>query len=256
MHLILPLRVTDDSIALRKAALRRGWAVERLPGWRISSPPDPQDALAIYGEPLFARLVARQCDRFLLEPPADWLTHLPMDLLRRRVRAAQARDLASVELPAFIKPVDDKIFPAKVYRHPNELPTIADDAILISEPATMQQEFRVFCQGGEPVTASRYAVAGELDVAPLGPGDPFHKAVFDTAQRALHAAPAQTPTTLVVDVALLNDGQWVVVEANPCFGSGLYACDPDPVLDVLSAACLKPEDIVGIEHLVQQLVVE
>lgn len=39
------------------------------------------EPVAIYGEPLFARIVAAQLGRVLLEPALDWLVHLPRALI-------------------------------------------------------------------------------------------------------------------------------------------------------------------------------
>lgn len=90
-HLLLSPRDVADATVLAAAALDRGWRVTKMPSWRLTGPP-PHD-LVLYGEPLFARVMAAQCGRVLLEPQHDWLTKLPPKLLQRQVRFTTLRDL-------------------------------------------------------------------------------------------------------------------------------------------------------------------
>ena len=66
--LLLPPRMTNDSQVLQHAALEQGWRVERLANWR---PPSRlrDEPLVLYGEPLFADVVAGPLGLALLEPP-------------------------------------------------------------------------------------------------------------------------------------------------------------------------------------------
>ena len=96
--LLVPPRVTKDSQALTRAALAEGWQVERLANWR---PPSwlRDEQLVLYGEPLFADIVAGPLGLALFECPPDWLTGLPSHYLRRKVRystLAEARRCARV----------------------------------------------------------------------------------------------------------------------------------------------------------------
>jgi hypothetical protein len=50
-----------------------------------------------------------------MEPPLDWLPRLPEHFRKRTVRAmtlAQAREMTE---RSFIKPTDEKVFPARVF---------------------------------------------------------------------------------------------------------------------------------------------
>ena len=72
--LVLPPRYSEDTVALWRAALARGWRTERLSGWRAPAP--------------------------------DWLTYLPTRYLRRAVGfstlgAARTRE---GPWPWFVKP--------------------------------------------------------------------------------------------------------------------------------------------------------
>src|SRR4051794_11600447 len=103
--LLLSPRFTDDSIALGEAALAAGWEVRRLHGWRVPAGVAAEGA-AVYGEPLFAAFVAETLRLALLEPPFAWLTTLPPEYLRRRVRAMGLEEARRGGGPAFFKPAD------------------------------------------------------------------------------------------------------------------------------------------------------
>jgi hypothetical protein len=116
---------------------------------------------------------------------------------------------------------------------------VLDDAtaVLVSEVVEFLAEFRCFLAAGEVRAVSRYAVAGELDVAAAGE-DPrcadaagFARLVGDDGCPAL-------PSAVVVDVGLVADPvtgrpEWAVIEANAAWASGHYAADADAALDVV-----------------------
>jgi hypothetical protein len=88
LTLILPPRLTPDSVAIGEAALATCWRVERLPNWRPSDRLRDGD-LVLYGEPLFADVVSGPLGLALIEPTADWLTHVAQEYLLRSVRFAR-----------------------------------------------------------------------------------------------------------------------------------------------------------------------
>ncbi|MCA9562887.1 MAG: ATP-grasp domain-containing protein [Myxococcales bacterium] len=237
-HLILSPRNTDDMTRLSATAKELGWTVECLGGWRIAQSSTPSERLAIYGEPLFVRVVAAQIGRVMLEPPHDWLVHLPFGLLQRRVEALTLGELARLTWPRFLKPPDDKLFPAAVYESPNSLLARADlnasEAVLASDPVRFVTEFRVHLLRGKALSCSRYCVDGELDTSSSDP-DCIDASHF--AERVALEANESTPPAVVVDVGRLESGVWAVIEANPCFGAGIYEGDVAGVLDVLLEAC-------------------
>ena len=63
------------------------------------------------------------------------------------------------------------------------------------------------------------------------------------ADRFLADPSVPLPPAVVVDVGLLADGGWAVVEANPAWGSGLYGCDADAVLPVVRRASMRIDDV-------------
>jgi hypothetical protein len=48
----------------------------------------------------------------------------------------------------------------------------------------------------------------------------------------------ELPRTAVLDVGIIADRGWAVVEQNAAWGSGIYGCDPVRVLEVLQYAAV------------------
>jgi hypothetical protein len=119
----------------------------RLATWRVPAGLSQRGAV-VYGEPLFAEVVAGPLGVALLEAPFDWLPTLPA---RYRQRAVQFVTLGAARQhtqEAFIKPADEKCFPAQVYTSGAALPgdavLPAETPVLISEPVTWEVEYRCF----------------------------------------------------------------------------------------------------------------
>jgi hypothetical protein len=232
--LILSPRYTADSIALRAAALDRGWEVLRLPSWR---PPEGLSAAGAvpYGEPLFCALVAEALGLALLEPPLDWLSKIPRALTSREVRFSSLGEARALEGPRFIKPADDKCFPAAVYPSGAALPAPGplpeETPVLISEPVSFAAEYRCFVRDGRVRALSRYAVDGAPAPGEEAPGEEVDAA---GAFAAAVLAGAPFPPAAALDVGRLSGGGFAVVEANPATSSGIYSCDPSAVLEVIA----------------------
>ncbi|WP_246157445.1 ATP-grasp domain-containing protein [Catellatospora sichuanensis] len=242
--LILPPRVTETGLAFADAARRRGMRVETLHTWRLPEHLAGHVGAHLYAGPLFADAVGAELGVGLLEPDQDWLARLPRAWTRREVVFTTLAQARSLDRPAFVKPPDDKSFPARVYPSGAGLPgpdVLEDDtAVLVSEVVSFEVEFRLFLAAGRVRAVSRYAVDGELDLA--GPVEDTRCA--DAAAFAaglLGTGMPELPSAVVIDVGLLADGgtgrpEWAVIEANAAWASGHYAADPDGALDVVLLA--------------------
>jgi hypothetical protein len=82
--LILPPRITPDTDAMLAAAQVAGWEALRLDGWRVPAGLNGRDVV-LYGEPLFADVVAPSLGVALLQAPFDWLPGLPEHYRKREV---------------------------------------------------------------------------------------------------------------------------------------------------------------------------
>ncbi|CAM2011719.1 ATP-grasp domain-containing protein [Acanthopleuribacter pedis] len=236
--LLLSPRAVEDGTRLADAAAELGWASRRLTSWRIPTEMETPESVAIYGEPLFARIVANQLGKKLLEPTHDWLTKVPHAFRRRTIAMHPFGQCAVLHYPCFIKPPDDKLFPAKVYASASDLPhrpdLAPDQPVLVSEPVRFTKEFRCHLLHGRVVSFSRYSRNGDLLISA---DDPDQTEAHRFCQDLADSMPRLIPPAVVVDVGLLESAHWAVVEANPCFGAGIYAGDPAAILPVLLEAC-------------------
>jgi hypothetical protein len=236
--LLLSWRFTEDSQALWRAAIELGWQVERVRGVRL--PPGLEGARCIlYVEGLLAPEIAAQLGLTLVEPPADWLQHVPVQYRKRSVRLTTLGEARQLTEPNFIKPPNDKAFQAKVYQAGAELPTEFDDemSVLVAEPVSFEVEYRCFVLDRTIRTMSPYVRHGELArncnfASPDAEADEAR-----TFAETVLADPVATyPRAFVMDVGKISDRGWAVVELNAAWGSGIYGCDPKSVLSVLQHA--------------------
>src|SRR5262249_11244792 len=119
--LILSPRYSDDSITLRRAAIALGWDVMRLASWRPPEDFEPEEPV-LFGEPLFNSAVAEQLGLVVIEPAEDFLVRLPREYAGRDVRLMTAAAARALPGPVFLKPPNQKTFPARVYPSGAELP--------------------------------------------------------------------------------------------------------------------------------------
>lgn len=236
--LVFSPRANDTSHVLASAAQRRGLLTEHLTGWRV-----PEGFLVggpahLYAGPLFADAVAADLGIALLEPPDDWLTRLPREAVRREIRMLTMAEAWTLRAPAFLKPPNDKSFPARLYRDGTQLPgpdsVDADTAVLASDPVRFGSEFRLHVLDGEIVTGAQYAIDGDLDIEPLA-GHESAERILGFAKDVLRECADTLPSAVVVDVGLIG-AEPAVIEANAAWASGHYAADPERVLDVVLRA--------------------
>jgi hypothetical protein len=199
-----------------------------------------------YGEPLFAAVVADLFELALIEPELSWLASIPSDLRKRQIEFGNLSVARAQTNPTFIKPADDKCFAAKVYHSGADLPSDdileASIPVLMSEPVRWEVEFRCFVVEGQVTTHSVYSRRGELADGDDG-NWPASQAELDAAldftRTVLQDSRVSFPPAGVLDVGIIEDRGWAVVEANACWGSGIYGCDPRGVLKTLFRASLR-----------------
>jgi hypothetical protein len=245
--LILSPRYTPDSIALREMAEASGWAVERLQSWRAPENLRGRD-IVLYGEPLFAAVVAVSLDLALIEPRFDWLSGLSQVYTHRDVAFMTLDEARFYQKRAFIKPADDKCFRAAVYASGADIPAakLLPEAtpVLVAEPVVWESEFRCFVLEGRVATLSLYARHGEIaEFESVADQEIRDAEAF--AQRLLDDPSVDAPPAFVLDVGVIAGRGWSVVEANPAWGAGIYRCDPRRVLDVLSRSCVGRENLAA-----------
>jgi hypothetical protein len=239
--LILSPRYSEDSIKLRRAAIALGWDVMRLDSWRCPDDFDPDEPV-LFAEPLFNQAVAEQLGLTVIEPPENFLIQLPGEYVGREVRlttAAQARYLSG---PVFLKPPNQKTFPARVYASGTDLPEMPDDdPILASEPVEWLAEFRFFVRDRQILAWSPYWLNGALarkdDDWIVEPD--MARETRTLMENLLGDPRVELPVALVIDAGIVRGVGPAVVEANEASGAGFYGCDPRDVLEVLRASIVK-----------------
>ena len=236
--LVLTPRYTDDSQLLWRAAGRLGWNVERLQTWRIPDHLRNLEDPVLYAEALFGPTLAEQLGIQVENPPEDWLPNLPEQYRKRSVTLstlAQARLGTEV---AFIKPPNDKSFPAQVYQ-PSELPEGYDEgmSVLISEVVSWETEFRCFVLDRVLQTFSIYARFGELQSEHgYEHNESEEQGLRQFLADVLADRNVLLPKAAVIDVGWIAGKGWAVVEQNAAWGAGIYACDPEECLKVIRYA--------------------
>ncbi len=241
--LILTPRFTEDAQALWRAANRLGWDVQRLTSWRVPEELRTVADPVLYMEALFGPTLAEQFGLRLLEPPIDWLPRLPEEYRKRRVYLTTLGQARTLTGPAFVKPPNDKSFPARVYSG-SELPVEYDDStpVLVAEVVAWEKEFRCFVLDRRLRTLSVYLRGGVLqrehDFA-CSEAETIEVRRF--VEAVLADAGVHLPRTAVLDVGVIAGRGWAVIEQNSAWGAGLYGCDPEQVLEVLRFAAVKRE---------------
>lgn len=230
--LLISRRYSEDSVLLREAALDLGWSVDRV-AHRLDG---PTQADAVYGEVIWATLIAQQLGCKLTDPPDDWLARLPEDFTKRKVSFGAWGELkGSVTYPCFIKPPNWKSFKAGIYyRAHDTIAEIFDEAqVLISTQIRMLSEHRFWLLDGKVQTWGTYRGARLLD----------DDAAVAFVEKTYAALPL--PRAVVIDIADMGYQQDVgyeplaVVEANPAYCSGIYDADARKALEVIEK-CLSP----------------
>ncbi|WP_395750695.1 ATP-grasp domain-containing protein [Prosthecobacter sp.] len=248
---LLGPRATDDSVAIWRVCVANHWSVHRIQAWRV---PDEllscQNNIIIYGEPLFAEAVADQLNLVLLEPAIDWLTSVPFKYLSRQIEFMTLGSARLLDSPAFVKPADGKIFDPKVYATGQDLPSEEqvdqDIPVLRSGIMDFRLEVRCFVLHRKLMTMSPYWREGELarsadDHWPFLPHEENEARSF--VESILSDTTVPLPPACTLDVGKTSDGTWAIIEANPCWGAGLYGCAPSQVLQTIRSAIVPRSEV-------------
>ncbi|WP_197439637.1 ATP-grasp domain-containing protein [Calycomorphotria hydatis] len=205
----------------------------------INVPECNDTEIILYVEALFAPTIARGFGKSLLDPPEDWLVKVPAEFLKRNIAITTLGQARTQRVPTFVKPPNDKSFSAEVYESGSDLPIEFDDEMLVlmAEPVTWEAEYRCFCLDGKVRTVSPYLRSGVLaEETEFKATEKELTSAKAFAEDILHATQQMTPRAIVIDVGTIEGRGWAVVEANGAWGSGIYGCKPDAVLDVIRYA--------------------
>jgi hypothetical protein len=251
--LVLSTWSLPASRALADAAREVGWYA-----YTFDENPKlkPRGKAVFYGGTDRALAVASRFRLALLEPPFDLLAQLPLEFRRRAVEYARFGDLGRLKAPTFVKPADslNKSFDAGIYASARDIraPKGVDvqSPVLLAEPVEWSAEYRCFIREGEIAAWSPYISFGRPVWKPFGQGTLAAQApasLSSFCHRLFSQSGVLFPPAFVMDVGLIEDRGWAVVEFNPAWCSGVLGADPTKVLAVLERACqderrLRPTD--------------
>ncbi len=241
--LIVSPRYTEDSIALANV-LNGNWEPYRFSSWRI-----PENftyeagKLAIYSGSLFVQAINEKLNIPLVDPAYDFLCQLPKHLVKRNIELKRVKDLWSSYKGYFIKPVDEKIFPAQVYEDSTKIPGLdlldIDSEVLIADPVEWTSEIRNFVYDGRVATDSYYRQGDQAVFKVPGSTERHH---IEEIMSVLRCSTVDL-SAVVVDIGHIKGRGWAVIEANPAWASGLYACDARRAFEVIKKSCGVVEDV-------------
>jgi hypothetical protein len=235
--------------ALADAAQAARWRVYALDE---TSSPQTAGPVVYYGGTDVAAAFAARFHLALLEPPLDLLARLPVSFRQRAVEYGKFSDLHRLKAPTFVKPADalHKAFDAGIYGNVRDIRAPrgidAQTPVLVAEPVRWLAEYRCFILEGKVAAASPYLSFGRPVWRPYGQGGEESQAsatVLAFCDRLLSQPQLAFPPAFVMDVGLIEDRGWAVVEFNPAWCSGLLGADPGRVLPVLRRACQDADQV-------------
>jgi ATP-grasp domain, R2K clade family 2 len=224
--LVVPEKRDPERDRVVEAWTSSGGTVIRL--GRFWEPPilDPK-AVRIYGNDTFALVLAQKLGLHLVSPPDDLLAHLTPEWLKRRIEIRQLAEAASFSYPTFVKPIVPKLFRAATYLSEADLATEckgleSGTRVLVSEVVAFLAEARCFLLRDEVQDVAVYEGEASLDGA--------------TVLMQQVAKSELLPEACVLDIGLIADRGWAVIEANAPWGAGLNGCNAEKVISCIAAS--------------------
>jgi len=225
--LLIPDKRDVERDAVAQAWEAAGGEVVRV--GRFWDPPAVDaERVRVYGNDTFCLVLAEKLGLDLVTPDDRLMCAAGPALLRRTLAVESLGDALQIGFPAFVKPVVPKQFAAAVYGTASELmaatPGLPDDTeVFVSEIVSFKAEARSFVLDGTVRTCAIYEGVGSL-----AEGSSFAARV---------AVEVDVPATCVVDVGLLPNGDWALIEFNATWGAGLNGCDPRAAVECIERSC-------------------
>ena len=225
--------VVPDKADIERDAVCQSWQTHGGSVFRIGRFWDPpaldRARVRVYGPDTFCLVLAQKLGLHLVSPADNLLAGLDAELLKRDLREMSLGEAIGLSYPQFVKPVTPKAFRATVYGSPADLEIECRGLetatrVIVSEPVGIVAEARCFVLDASVATCAIYE--GDASV------------VEATAFGRKIASIVRLPNTCVVDVVLIRQRGWAVLEFNSTWGAGLNGCDPGCVVQCLAHATL------------------
>lgn len=231
---------TEDSNNLKKASINSPYELNRFNAkWNV---PEEfrSDVIAVYGEDIYAEIVAEQCNLTLTKPDDNWLSKISEEFTKRKISYGRLKEFVDEE-NIFIKCSDFKSFKAGVFDKVTNIKGFdtldLESTVFTSEVVEWELEVRCFVLNNEIKTYSSYWRNDDFDTNPLSEIE--HNDLFNFFEDFIQNYTEKLPKAIVLDFGIIKEKGWALIEANPAWCSGLYACDAEKALDVIVESCVK-----------------
>jgi hypothetical protein len=217
LTLVLPDKADPERDSVAKAWEDNNGNVLRL-GKFWETPILEPHTVRLYGNDTFCLVLEQKLGLTLVSPSDNLLVVIDRKWTGRNIRIQMLREALQTTFPQFVKPLVPKVFRASVFHTTQELQDEctgldASTPVLVSEIIDIHAEARAFILDGTVQTCALYEGRGNVDE-----GYQFATDFVNTHQQLL-------PQTCVIDVGRLDNGQWIIIEANATWGAGLNGCD-------------------------------
>ena len=236
--IVLSPNFSEDSLIISNAVINSPYQTMRFGSWNIPES-QQENVIAVYGEDLFTTVVAEQCGFHLIKPKNDWLAHIPYKYTLRTIDYNTFGNIKNIR-NKFIKPVDFKFFPAGVYESTNDIQgfdTIDDTIeVFVSDVVNWSIEIRCFIVDRTVLTWSTYVYDGKIHITNQIQQNEEQE-MLRFLSHFLSDPAIELPKSVVIDVGFIPNKGWALIEANPVWSSGVYACDPKKVIQAIIESC-------------------
>lgn len=243
MLLIVTPNYKGEVQLLAETAQVLGWDVYHG-GWRI-----PEHLLhqpgAVYGEQFFCEVIADQMNWKLISNPLDWLAKLPETYTARKISFMKLSEARNITEEKFIKPADDKCFPAQIYASGKDLTTNSDldnTPTLVSDVMKFTSEYRCVIKNRKVITACCYYYKDFRSTEPdINKPERYlenYDAVVNFVNTMLADDKVECAESTVIDVGRYKKDTYAIIESNPVYASGTYGCELVAMLDAVKTACI------------------
>ena len=228
--LLIPDKDDVERDAVADAWCKNGGEVLRI--GKFWNPPllDSKE-IKVYGNNMFCLILAEKLGLELISPEDDFLSKIDQHWTKRKIEIMTLWEAGKTDFPVFIKPVVPKVFRAGVYSDLKALEIECtqlelDTQVYISEVVDITAEVRCFILNGQVITISIYEGSGSIQLA----RDFVNSFIINNL--------SVIPNSFVLDVGLINNRGWAVIEANAAWGAGLNGCDATmAVWSIANASC-------------------
>ncbi|MDR4953678.1 ATP-grasp domain-containing protein [Chryseobacterium sp. ES2] len=231
---------TEDSNNLKKASLNTSYELNRFNAkWNV---PEEfrKDVIAVYGEDIYAEIVAEQCNLTLTKPNDNWLSKISEEFTKRKIVYGKLKDFVHEE-NIFIKCSDFKSFKAGIFNKVTDIKGFEtldlENTVFTSEIVEWELEVRCFVLNNEIKTYSSYWRNDAFDTSILSEKEQNDMLAF--FESFIQKYSSTLPSAIVLDFGIIKGKGWALIEANPAWCSGLYACDAEKALEVIVNSCIK-----------------